>query len=1265
MTGSVSKSCLRRMFAALASSTALLVAVEQGYAQNACTQDTSTHVTCTGGQLDTFGTGVESGLTIDIDSTATVAGINVHDATINNNDGTISAGGLAVVVDSATIKNGTGSISGATGISAGTSVTITGNDGRIEGTGASGVGIDAGPGGTATVTNGIGTITGVAGGIIADSITVGGNNGTIEATGRDGAAVGATTSATVTNGSGTIRANNTGGVAIFADVITGTVTVTNGTGLIQANGGSDTNALLFGAAIDARVITVTGNDRAIGGAATVTNGVGNITGERFGISSRTVTVKGNAGTIEAIAANGAAIEASTNFNGVTATATVDNAGKIQATASGGIGTQARADAGTTNSTGVVTVNSNIGDGISTGIISGDAFGIDADTVTVKANSGLIQATGATGTAINSNNVNVTGNTGHITANTSGTAIGATGTATVTNLSGGLISAGAFGINANTVKVDGNAGTIEATGTNGDAIHAATDADVHNTGGTIQATGRGVFASGIAKVTNDGGTISGGLAGIAGATVNVTGNAGTISGVTAIFSEGPATVHNLSGGQVNGTLFGIDTVLPTSVGQLDITNDAGATIKATDAVNGVGIRGSGNVTSAGTITGGTGAGGASVQFVGTGSNTLTLKDAAVLNGDAKGGAGATNNLILQGSGTLTNNFVGFNSLDMTGASWTLNGNSEVGTVTMNGAQLVVGNSANPNANLTGEVTVANSSTLEGAGTITGNIHVMPNGFVNPLTNFFGAFRVTGNATFEPGSIFSVNANAAGQASKLAMGGTATLNGGEVFVNAQTGGTYAPSTRYNILTATGGLSGTFTGGAATNLIFLSPTLTYDANNVFLTLCNANIATCSGVTGGGGGGGPGGGGGGGTVNPGFGFAAVAQTRNQNAVATALDASPFTNPLVNALLMQTSISGTLQAFDALSGEVFGSVQNAQARQSQFTRDAMLGRMRQASYAGAPGAVGALSFGGPELAYAGDDAHAANAADFPAKAPAAAREQSRNLTFWALGLGGWGHADSDGNAASLKSRFGGFLSGADARFGDTWRAGLVAGYTRTNLNVDARASSAGIDSVQFGGYASGRVGVFNVRGGASLTYDSIDTSRGVFFPGFSDQTHAHVHGNVGQVFGEVGYGMVLGQVAVEPLAGLAYVHVHDGSFLESGGAAALSASASNENLGYSSLGIRFATAVPLANGTVLVPRGTVQWQHAFGDVTPVTALAFQGTGAAFTVAGIPIAHDAALVEAGFDWRFSPQAKLGAFYQGELAAHAQTHAFKGGFTWDF
>jgi len=320
---------------------------------------------------------------------------------------------------------------------------------------------------------------------------------------------------------------------------------------------------------------------------------------------------------------------------------------------------------------------------------------------------------------------------------------------------------------------------------------------------------------------------------------------------------------------------------------------------------------------------------------------------------------------------------------------------------------------------------------------------------------------------------------------------------------------------------------------------------------------------------------------------------------------------------------------------------------------------MRQMSYAGVAGELGALAFGGPQLAYAAVDANGA----MPMKAPA--RDASHGLTFWAQGLGGWGHSDSDGNAVSLTNRFGGFLSGADMRLGETWRAGLVAGYVRSDLNASARSSSAGIDSVQLGGYAAGRVGAFNLRGGASYSLDSIDASRAVFFPGFADQAKARFHGNVGQVFGEVGYGMAFDRLAVEPIAGLSYVHVHDNSFVESARVAALSGSSGGQDTGYSTLGVRVATAVPFADGTVLVPRATLQWQHAFGDVTPGAALAFQGTGTTFSIAGIPIARNTALVEGGFDWRFTPQVKLGAFYQGELAAHAQTHALKGTFTWDF
>jgi outer membrane autotransporter protein len=90
-----------------------------------------------------------------------------------------------------------------------------------------------------------------------------------------------------------------------------------------------------------------------------------------------------------------------------------------------------------------------------------------------------------------------------------------------------------------------------------------------------------------------------------------------------------------------------------------------------------------------------------------------------------------------------------------------------------------------------------------------------------------------------------------------------------------------------------------------------------------------------------------------------------------------------------------------------------------------------------------------------------------------------------------------------------------------------------------------------------------------------------------------------------------------------------------------------------------------LPGGTALIPRGPIQWQHAFGDVVPAAALAFAGACAAFTVSGVPIAKDAALVEAGLDWRIARGMKLGVEYQGELAQTAQTHTAKGSFTWDF
>ncbi|WP_425462844.1 autotransporter domain-containing protein [Mesorhizobium norvegicum] len=63
--------------------------------------------------------------------------------------------------------------------------------------------------------------------------------------------------------------------------------------------------------------------------------------------------------------------------------------------------------------------------------------------------------------------------------------------------------------------------------------------------------------------------------------------------------------------------------------------------------------------------------------------------------------------------------------------------------------------------------------------------------------------------------------------------------------------------------------------------------------------------------------------------------------------------------------------------------------------------------------------------------------------------------------------------------------------------------------------------------------------------------------------------------------------------------------------------------------------------------RGMLGWRHAFGDVTPTSSFAFAG-GDAFTIAGVPIARDAAIIEAGLDLNMSANATLGLSYTGQF-----------------
>jgi outer membrane autotransporter protein len=404
---------------------------------------------------------------------------------------------------------------------------------------------------------------------------------------------------------------------------------------------------------------------------------------------------------------------------------------------------------------------------------------------------------------------------------------------------------------------------------------------------------------------------------------------------------------------------------------------------------------------------------------------------------------------------------------------------------------------------------------------------------------------------------------------------------------------------------------------------------------------------------------------------------TFNERAVGNALEAG-FAAGAANgpaarlyaALFGLQNVQQAAFAYDQLSGEIHADAQSVIIEDSRYARETILGRLRQFDFMGRVGPMASLGMGGPATAYAdpadGTALAYANARRpaFPIKAPPPARRADSDLTFWAQGLGAWGRINSDGNAADTRRDLGGFFAGVDRRFGD-WRAGIAAGYTSSAVTVAARASSATIDAAHLGAYAGTSYGAFNLRAGADLAWNSVSTSRTIAFPGFAEAATARYGAGEAQVFGEVGYSLTFGRIAAEPFAGLAFVHLHTDSFAEAGGVAALAGAGNSEDVGYSTLGARAATTYLLANGMVLTPRASAAWQHAFGDVTPAAALAFQSIGTPFTVNGVPIARNAALVSAGTDLRVTPQAVFGLAYLGELAGNARDHSVKGAFSWKF
>jgi len=342
---------------------------------------------------------------------------------------------------------------------------------------------------------------------------------------------------------------------------------------------------------------------------------------------------------------------------------------------------------------------------------------------------------------------------------------------------------------------------------------------------------------------------------------------------------------------------------------------------------------------------------------------------------------------------------------------------------------------------------------------------------------------------------------------------------------------------------------------------------------------------------------------------FESVGGTVNQRAAARGVDGLAATSPLYGAMASIGSAAVARAGFDTLSGEIHATVKGVLLDESRHLREAVANRLDQA---------GAEGNG-----------------------------------IWAHAIGAWGDADGDGNAAALDRSTAGLLLGIDTALGGQWRAGLTGGYSRSKLDVDARASSATVDSVQIGAFAGGRWGGTSLQIGAALAWHDIATRRASGFAGYADTTRGAYDASGLQVFARAGHVFELGSATLEPFGTIAHARLKTDAFAEQGGTSALSAAKRTDSATWTTLGLR--GSVPVGGQASLY--GSAAWRHAFDGHLPSADLAF-GSGTPFRVYGTPLDRDAAALDLGLRFGIGGSGSFAIGYAGTLGSATTDHGVR-------
>lgn len=564
---------------------------------------------------------------------------------------------------------------------------------------------------------------------------------------------------------------------------------------------------------------------------------------------------------------------------------------------------------------------------------------------------------------------------------------------------------------------------------------------------------------------------------------------------------------------------------------------------------------------------------------------------------------------------------------------------------NGGTLILnataGSDVNNGQGYSSAASIKAGGTLGGNGTL-GQTEIQSGGHISPGDGNIGTLTLKRYLNFIGESFYDVDIAGDGRSDQLLVAGKTTISDrAKVQVTALDPQTsYKTGQSYRILTSDGGIDGQF-AAAVSKSAFLDVALNHSANAVDLTIAQKDTG---GENPGGenpGGENPGGENPGGE-NPGSGkpgiFQTVAESGNQWNTAGALSTLTQSGPslaLYNSLLL-LSAPEAREAFNQLSGEVYPSMQsNLIAGSTQLFNVLNQRMLRLFDNDSLPIPPLAMSLVQPA--------------------------QAQNSGVWGQTFSSWGKNSGNGNVGKLDGNTTGFLLGADRKLADhNVRIGGYFGYSRGDYDVDSRRSKADTDNYHLGLYAAGQQDAFSLRGALGYTWHKIEGKRNVDFSGFSDRLKSDYDANSLLAFTEAGYRFGQPEMNVEPFINLSYIRLHTDSFQESGGAAALSVRNETMNTFYSTLGVRGVTELP-KNVSLY---GSLGWQHAYGDKSTSSRMAFAGSDA-FVTQGQAVDDNVMVGDIGVSVKLSRAATLDVGYQGQFGADTRVNSVNANLRWSF